>query len=85
MSQLMRCCFASQRRARPAQECAVMPRRADTPTRRRGLAAALAEAEPHRSCSASLSPSTLLSRASSASLSFIFSSKVLCSCSGARG
>lgn len=59
-----------------------MPRRADTPTRRRGLAAALAEAESHRSCSASLSPSTLLSRASSASLSFIFSSKVLCSCSG---
>lgn len=74
--------------ARPAQECAVMPQRADTPTQRRGLALALAaepEAKPHRSCSASLSPSTLLSLASSASPSFIFSSKLLCSCGRARG
>lgn len=65
-----------------------MPQRADTPTQRRGLApelAAPAEAEPHRSCSASLSPSTLLSLASSASPSFIFSSKLLCSCGRARG
>lgn len=74
--------------ARPSQECAVMPQRADTPTQRRGLAPELAaspEAKPHRSCSASLSPSTLLSRASSASPSFIFSSKLLCSCGRARG
>lgn len=65
-----------------------MPQRADTPTQRRGLAPELAaspEAKPHRSCSASLSPSTLLSRASSASPSFIFSSKLLCSCGRARG